>query len=196
MLDARRLAMIRSLTTVAAAGVIIAISQNAYAGEPPPADVAAVEACTDLVAKNQKSRPPHGPDEFAEKIGPKGRLAGAARLVAFDEESCIGVVATACLHKAGEMAGDARYSDCYSREAAVWDKRLNVAYKASLERMEKDAAENLRKAQRAWIAWRDAACNQPWATFQGLMANPMQAHCMLELTARQAVWMEGWAENP
>ena len=38
--------------------------------------------------------------------------------------------------------------------------------------MEKDALENLRKVQRAWIAWRDATCKQPYLVFQGTMAGP------------------------
>jgi uncharacterized protein YecT (DUF1311 family) len=154
-----------------------------------------VKACTDMVANNEKNRPLHGPDEFEEEAGPPGRLAGAAKLSAFAKESCIGVLATACVQKEGEMAGDSQYSDCYDHEAQVWDKRLNAAYHDAQTRMETDAAENLRKSQRAWLAWRDASCDQPWITFQGSMAGPMQAYCILELTARQAIWMEGWAEN-
>ena len=115
---------------------------------------------------------------------------------AFARESCIGVLAAACLQKEGETAGDGQYSDCYEREAQVWDERLNAAYRDAQGRMEKDAGKNVQKVQRAWIAWRDASCAQPWITFQGSMAAPMQADCMLDLTARQAIWMEGWAEEP
>jgi uncharacterized protein YecT (DUF1311 family) len=164
------------------------------AEEPPAADVAAVKAWGDLVATNKKKLPLRGPDEFEEKVGPDGRLAGAAKLTILAEESCIGVLATACLQREGETAGDGQYSDCYRREAVVWDKRLNVAYRAAQAKMEKGAQENLRTAQRAWIAWRDLTCKQPWMTFQGSMAGPMEAHCGLELTGRQAIWMEGGTE--
>jgi uncharacterized protein YecT (DUF1311 family) len=83
-------------------------------------------------------------------------------------------------------------NDCYGQEAAAWDKRLNVAYGKASSGMEKDALENLRKVQRAWIAWRDATCKQPYLVFQGTMAGPRESWCMLDLTARQAIWMEGW----
>jgi uncharacterized protein YecT (DUF1311 family) len=166
-----------------------------FADEPPAADMAAVQACTDLVAANEKNRPAHPPDEFEEQAGPQGRLAAAGQLAAFAGDSCIGVLATACIQKEGEMAGDGQWSECYERETQIWDKRLNVAYRGALGQMEKDAQANLRKTQRAWIAWRDARCNQAWATFKGSMAGPMEAYCRLDLTARQALWMEDWREN-
>src|SRR5262249_24609157 len=125
----------------------------------------------------------------------QGRLAGAAKLSAFATESCIGVLATACLQAAGEMAADGQYSDCYDREARVWDMRLNAAYRAAQGQMEKEAPYKLQRVERTWIAWRDARCKQPWATFHGSMAAPMEAYCMLDLTARQALWMEVWLEN-
>ena len=190
----RRPDMARIFFSVGILALVLPVS--AMADEPPAADLAAVKACTDLAARNQNSRPPHSQDEFNEKAGPRGRLAGAAKLSAFARESCIGVLATACLQKEGEMAGDGQYANCYTREAVVWDKRLNEAYRAAQTKMEKDAVDNLHKVQRAWIAWRDVMCKQPWITFQGTMANPMEAHCMLDLTARQAMWMEGWVENP
>jgi uncharacterized protein YecT (DUF1311 family) len=168
----------------------------ALAEEPSAADVAAVQACTDLVAANEKNRPPHAPDEFEEQAGPLGRLAAAAKLSAFAGESCIGVLATACLQAVGESARDNQYGDCYDREEEVWDKRLNAAYRAALRHMEKGGRDNLRKTERAWIAWRDASCNQAWATFQGTMAAPIQAYCRMDRTSRQALWMEGWVENP
>jgi len=33
-------------------------------------------------------------------------------------------------------------------------------------------------------------------TWFGLMAGPMQAYSLMDRTARQALWMEGWLENP
>ena len=84
---------------------------------------------------------------------------------------------------------------CYEREAAVWDGRLNAAYKKVLASGDgEDVAEGYRKIQRAWIAFRDASCAQPAIVFKGTMANPMNGYCLMNMTARQAIWLEGWSQ--
>jgi uncharacterized protein YecT (DUF1311 family) len=166
------------------------ISTPALSGEPSAESVAAIKACTDLAANNEKTGP-GPPDELEERAGAEGRLAAAAESARRSPASCIGVWSTACIQKAGNMSNGV-LNDCYDQEAAAWDKRLNIAYVKALSRMEKDALENLRKVQRAWIAWRDATCQQPYLVFQGTMAGPMETWCKLDSTARQAIWMEGW----
>ncbi len=166
------------------------LSGPALCDEPTPESAAAVKACTDLAANNEKTGP-SPPDELEEKTGAEGRLAAAAEAARRAPASCAGVWSTACIQKAGNMS-NAVLIDCYEQETAVWDKRLNVAYGKASSRMEKDAFENLRKVQLAWIAWRDASCKQPYLVFQGTMAGPMEAWCKLDITARQAIWMEGW----
>jgi uncharacterized protein YecT (DUF1311 family) len=187
--------MVRFGLGCVAIGLPLLLAGHALAEEPSASDIAAVQACTDLAAKNAKDRPLHGADELAEKPGPQGRLAAAAKAAAYSLPSCIGVLAAACIQQHGETASDNVFGECRLREAQVWDKRLNIAYRAASKKMEKPAADNLMKTQRAWIAWRDASCQQPWITFQGTMAGPMQAWCTLRLTAEQALWMEDWAEN-
>jgi uncharacterized protein YecT (DUF1311 family) len=166
------------------------LSEPAFSDEPTAESVAAIKACTDLVAINEKTGP-SPPDELEEKAGAEGRLAAAAEAARRSPASCIGVWSTACVQKAGNMSNGV-LNDCYDQEAAAWDKRLNIAYGKASSRMEKDALDNLRKIQRAWIAWRDASCKQPYLVFQGTMAGPMEAWCKLDITARQAIWMEGW----
>jgi uncharacterized protein YecT (DUF1311 family) len=168
------------------------LSAPAFADEPAAESVAAVKACTDLAANNEKTGP-SPPDELEEKSGAEGRLAAAAAAALRAPVSCIGVLSTACIQKEGNMSNGALV-DCYLQEAAVWDKRLNAAYAKASSQMNKDALENLRRTQRAWIAWRDASCRQPYLVFQGTMAGPMEAWCKLDITARQAIWMERWAE--
>ena len=169
---------------------LAALCAPAFSDEPAPESVAALRACSDLVAKNEKTGP-SPPDELEEKAGAEGRLAAAAEAARHSPASCIGVWSTACIQKAGNMS-NAVLNDCYDQEAAAWDKRLNAAYGEASSRMEEDALENLRKIQRAWITWRDATCGQPYLVFQGTMAGPMEAWCRLDITARQAIWMEGW----
>jgi uncharacterized protein YecT (DUF1311 family) len=185
----RKIAMFRLV--FACAGLLaLALCAPARAEEAPKEDVAAVKACTDLAAEKAKKAAPDK-DELEEKVGPEGRLRAASEHAGHAAESCIGVLAVACVHKEGNMSNGV-LNQCYDREAAVWDKRLNAAYRAALAKMEKDAADNLRKTQRAWIAWRDASCRQPSLTFKGSMAGPMEAWCGMNLTARQAIWMEDW----
>ncbi len=155
---------------------------------PPKTDVGAVTACLSLVTDNQKKAGAAGD----ETPGPAGRLAAAAQSAPLDPTSCIGVLTAACTQKEGTSNG--AQIGCAEREAAVWDQRLNAAYRRALDRMEKEGADNLRKTQRAWIALRDARCQQAWATYHGSMAGPIQAWCEMELTARQAIWMESWSE--
>lgn len=156
--------------------------------KPRREDVAAVEACLALVKENVKKA---GLTKD-ERPGAVGRLAAAADGARLDPASCVGVLAVACTRKEG--TSDGAQSACSQREAAVWDERLNAAYRVALERMEKEGADNLRKTERAWIAYRDARCVQAWATYHGSMAGPIQAWCEMEQTARQALWMESWNE--
>jgi uncharacterized protein YecT (DUF1311 family) len=168
----------------------LALSAPARAEEPSKEDVAAVRACTHLSTEKAKKA---GiiKDELEEKPGPAGRLGAASEQAGYASESCIGVLAVACVQKEGNTSNGVLIQ-CYGKEAAVWDHRLNAAYRAALSEMEKDAADNLRKSQRAWIVWRDASCRQPYLVYKGSMAGPMEAWCEMNITARQAIWMEGW----
>ena len=108
-------------------------------------------------------------------------------------EACIGIIANPCL---GEEGNDTTVgmTDCHLREAAAWDVRLNAAYKKILA-LPQNVAEAYRKEQRAWIAFRDAACEASGAEYEGgTAAHVARASCNMELTARQALRLEqaGW----
>jgi uncharacterized protein YecT (DUF1311 family) len=155
----------------------------------PSADAAQVEACLKLVADNDAARGPHEEELLTEKTGPAGRLASAAATAPFEAASCVGVVANACIQKAGDSNGTR--IECYERERAVWDARLNQTYKRLRAESEPDVRESYQKVQRAWMAYRDARCDHPPIEFKGSMAGPMQAWCLFLLTADQALWLEG-----
>ena len=81
--------------------------------------------------------------------------------------------------------------ECLSRLTATWDKRLNDAYQQAL----KDAASNeqreqLRKAQRAWIAYRDANCLY-YRMGEGTIARLDAGECMRSMTESRAKELEG-----
>jgi uncharacterized protein YecT (DUF1311 family) len=146
------------------------------------------------VKKNQSARGAHDSDELTEKPGPAGRLAAARAEAPRKTESCIGVVSTACIQAEGNEA-TATMLQCYGREADAWDARLNITYKALLAKGDsQEVTDGLRKTQRAWITFRDAACAQPGIVFQGTMAGPTSVYCVMEKTARQAMWLEGWLQ--
>jgi uncharacterized protein YecT (DUF1311 family) len=181
--------LLAALFALSQAGMSTRAAENASS-----TDRAVLAACLELVKKNEAARGPHDSDELTEKAGPAGRLAAAQAAAPRTADSCIGVVATACIQGEGNPS-TATMVQCYGREAEAWDARLNAAYKALLANGDgQDVAEGLRKTQRSWIAFRDAACAQPAVAFKGTMAGPMSAYCMLESTARQALWLEGWLQ--
>ncbi len=180
------------LFLAAALAVLTAAGSCARAGEPAlAADGASIQSCLALAQRNEKARAPQ--DELTRKTGPEDWLNAAREAAPAQAESCIGAAATACMQAEGNQS-TAVMVECYGREADAWDARLNAAYKKALAGGEgADVAEGYRKTQRAWIAFRDAACAQPGIVFNGTMAGPMGAYCRMDMTARQAIWLEGWA---
>lgn len=81
--------------------------------------------------------------------------------------------------------------DCIGKEVGVQDARLNRAYQAALMRLERPRQKAaLQKAQRAWIAFRDADCaayvDEDW----GSMARVESNQCMLDHTRQRADELE------
>lgn len=86
---------------------------------------------------------------------------------------------------------------CITAETAVWDDILNAEYGKTQSYMTQlDATEPpvlgarpdaLRKAQRAWIAYRDAECELTYLRWQGgSIRSIAAANCGLIMTARRA----------
>jgi uncharacterized protein YecT (DUF1311 family) len=118
---------------------------------------------------------------------------------------CVGLSAQACMAKPG---GDTTIGmrECLEAEHRYWDGRLNAAYAARMARSRAEDREMnqirattlpvedaLRGMQRAWIAFRDAACLHEFAQWRGgTGSGPATAACHLHETARQALRLEGW----
>jgi len=83
-----------------------------------------------------------------------------------DGRDCIGRISDPCLKEPGRESTMSMVS-CMSEETTVWDGLLNAEYKSLLGLLEDKAAESVRKAQRAWIAARDADCSVPDAIYAG-----------------------------
>jgi uncharacterized protein YecT (DUF1311 family) len=175
-------------------------AQDVAAGEMVkvrPADRAAVAACLKFVAaadarrteginkKNETEEPK------PEKLDPAAWHAQTGERAAADAASCIGVVSEPC-QASPEGVSNLGMTDCIRRELAVWNERLNGAYKKWIDGCDdKKVCEARRKLGRAWLAKRDARCALPWIETKGTMAIPMTSYCFLDQTAHQAIWLEG-----
>ena len=152
------------------------------------ADRAAVEACLKLVDENAKQAA-QKPDED-EAPGPAGRLDAATKAAATQSESCVGAVTITCQQEPGGHS-TAGMIGCNTREWAVWDERLNRAYNSALKGADPKLATALRQTQRAWLQWREQRCKLPAIENEGgSIVGPLYTGCMLDATARQALWLE------
>ena len=158
-------------------------------------DRAAVAACLKMAADGAKQHASQTLDASSptgDKVDAAAWMAAkAAKPPTPDRASCIGVVSVPCLNVPDNFSTVAM-ADCLRREHAVWDERLNAAYKVWTGKCDSAAiCEGRRKLERAWLAYRDALCALPALEAQGgTIAIIEGSDCMLDETARQAIWIE------
>lgn len=103
---------------------------------------------------------------------------------------CIGVASNICQEQPGG-ASTIGIVDCLARETAWWDGLLNSHYQDLLATNDPEPADGLRKAQRAWMAFRDADCAFQYSVWGGgSMRSIAGASCTLDHTARRAIDLE------
>jgi len=141
--------------------------------------------------------------------------AAAAQDISFDPEAtetclergegrnCIGLAAQACM-ESPDAYTTVGMGFCLGAERDWWDARLNVVYQRLMTReTDRDAemeeigatapkvATALRDMQRAWIAFRDAACLYEYSQWGGgTGGGPAHASCTMQLTAEQTLALE------
>jgi uncharacterized protein YecT (DUF1311 family) len=77
--------------------------------------------------------------------------------------------------------------DCASSEYKKADTELNRVYQETLKKLQPTDAQLLRKAQRAWLAYRDAHCDAQYRLYTGGSIAPViLAQCRATLTAQRA----------
>lgn len=121
---------------------------------------------------------------------------------------CVGRSANACMEATPGGDTTLGMTACLEAERLWWDARLNRAYGVRMKAAREADAEPplrgppsgqaaaLRTMQRAWIAWRDAACAYERSTWQGGSgALPATTACHMHETARQTLVLEGRWEN-
>jgi len=74
---------------------------------------------------------------------------------------------------------------CLKAKTARWDKQLNAAYRAAFKAAGPKQAEQLRKAQRLWIKYRDANCLY-YDLGEGTIARIEAGSCMIDMTKGRA----------
>ena len=95
-----------------------------------------------------------------------------------------------CLASASGMS-TAGMIECANAELRVQDGRLNTAYQGAILRLERPRQKvALQKAQRAWIAFRDADCAALYDEDWGSMARVQANACVLEHTRQRAAELE------
>jgi uncharacterized protein YecT (DUF1311 family) len=90
-------------------------------------------------------------------------------------------------------AATAGQTTCIDQATRSYDRRLNAAHRALLRSLARPAAEQLRMAQRRWIAFRDAdrrARGAFYASRQGTMYVPMQAQADMQIVRDRALQLE------
>jgi len=98
----------------------------------------------------------------------------------------------ACLNAAAN-ASTAGQTQCEADAARSYDRRMNTAYAALMRTLPAQAAQRLRVAQRAWLAFRSAetdARRSLYATRSGTMYVPMAAHTATVLVRDRALQLE------
>lgn len=131
-----------------------------------------------------------GPDEAAV-----GACLARAEEAGGDGRSCIGVVANPCLER-GRDPSTAGMVACFGRESAVWDARLNAAYRAAMTALPPATAQKLKGAQRSWIETRDLSCGFYDALHEGgTIARPLAADCTNRATAERYFYLKGIADD-
>ena len=84
--------------------------------------------------------------------------------------------------------------ECLKGQTAQWDKRMTVVYREALKDAQPKQREQLRKAQRLWIQFRDANCLY-YDLGEGTIARIEAGYCMRDLTKTRAGELEEKTEK-
>ncbi|KAF1040009.1 MAG: hypothetical protein GAK33_01009 [Burkholderia lata] len=99
---------------------------------------------------------------------------------------------TLCLD-ALEHASTAGQDECIDDAGRAWDARLNASYRALQASLPATGYPALQRAQRAWLAHRDAdlkLIDAVYATTHGTMYAPMNANDVMRVTRQRALTLQ------
>jgi uncharacterized protein YecT (DUF1311 family) len=90
--------------------------------------------------------------------------------------------------------GTYQIMECLAKAAEQWDKRLNKAYQEALKDAQPEQREQLRKAQRLWVQYRDANCLY-YRLGEGSISRIDAADCGYRMTRSRAEELENGLGN-
>ncbi|WEF25388.1 lysozyme inhibitor LprI family protein [Paracoccus sp. S3-43] len=144
------------------------------------ATLASILAATALPAPAPAQAEPTLPPGVVEACfadTPRGRI----------DPDCIGAAANQCQEAPGG-SGTIGIGGCLSAEHDAWDRLLNEEWNQvrGVFKDDQTASDSLLKAQRAWIAWRDAECDFQYDRYGGgSMRSIAGTGCRMTATARR-----------
>jgi uncharacterized protein YecT (DUF1311 family) len=97
-----------------------------------------------------------------------------------------------CMEKAAAV--DPRMIECYGAEIALQDKRLNVAYRKLLTKLDADRRKALVEVQRQWLRYTDANCDFYYDPSGGTAARMAANECSIRARSARATELEEFAE--
>jgi uncharacterized protein YecT (DUF1311 family) len=123
-----------------------------------------------------------------------------ARITVFAAAALIGAAVDASAAEPEMICGVSTVEmvACFNAETAQWDKRLNAAYQTAVKDAEPKQREQLRKAERLWVQYRDANCTY-YFLGEGSIARVEAAQCMYRMTKQRAQELKsggGGPDNP
>ncbi len=140
-------------------------------------------------------------EDIVKRYGPLLTQCYAQATDAAALKDCIGAMSGNCM--AREAQGETTYgmATCTSSETEVWDGFLNDEYRqtmAYMKALDKDEAEvfpefanraeALKKAQRAWLVFRDASCDLEYALGgSGSIRHLYGTGCFMQMTAERTI---------
>ena len=113
-----------------------------------------------------------------------------AEAPAHEDDGLYSPTYAACIKASGGVTFD--MADCIRGELFLQDRKLNEAYRATQKTLSKERRDQLTKAQRAWISFRDANCAFYFDPEGGSMARLNAEYCMLSTTAHRAKELEAF----
>lgn len=149
----------------------------------------ALQACLDAASAATRALPSSGLPEGPQ--GAEGYLRRVGAGAAVNPERCVGYAAEVCRGMDEDGSSTLGMAACVKRERTVWEERLNASYRKLMAKASPPARDAYRTSERAWVAYRDAACAIPTArlgTHDRVV--PLTTGCLLDLTARQALWLD------
>jgi uncharacterized protein YecT (DUF1311 family) len=90
-----------------------------------------------------------------------------------------------------DAQSQAEMNMCWGKQYKAADARLNDAYRRFMAKLDDEEKAQLKKAQLAWIAYRDANCDFVADQYRGGTMRPMiAAICLAETASNRATELE------